>query len=106
MTAQYRVMLKMNIRPGMEDEFEKTWREVGTSVTDFYGNRGQWLARSLDEDGVYYVTSDWTDEVAFREFETSERHLHHRERLHPFRSSGAMSLLRIVAAMPPRVTDG
>jgi heme-degrading monooxygenase HmoA len=96
----FRVMLRMQIKPGLEYEFERTWLAVGESVTSHPANLGQWLSRSEDETGVYYVVSDWVDEVRFREFETSERHLQHRAKLHPFRSSGTMTTMNVVAHMP------
>lgn len=95
----FRVMLRMEIRSGMEEEFEQTWYQVGKTVTEHPANLGQWLARSQDEDGVYYIVSDWTDEPRFREFEHSEGHLTHRKKLHPFRSGGSMSTMQIVYAM-------
>jgi heme-degrading monooxygenase HmoA len=95
----FRVMLRMQIRPGMEEEFEKTWYQIGTGVTDHEANLGQWLARSQDEDGVYYIVSDWTDEPRFREFEHSPAHLEHRKMLHPFRSGGSMMTMRVIYAM-------
>lgn len=95
----FRVMLRMQILPGMEQEFERTWADIGTSVTDWPANIGQWLARSAEEEGVYYVVSDWVDEAQFREFEHSDRHLEHRTRLHPYRSGGSMTTMHIVRAM-------
>jgi heme-degrading monooxygenase HmoA len=96
----FRVMLRMRIKPGMEDEFERTWLAVGESVTSHPANLGQWLSRSDDEAGVYYVVSDWVDEARFREFETSDRHVLHRTTLHPYRSGGTMTTMRVVAHMP------
>jgi heme-degrading monooxygenase HmoA len=98
----FRVQLRMRIKAGCEAEFERVWQEVGDSVTDHPANLGQWLARSLDEEGVYYITSDWTDEERFREFERSDRHLTHRQKLHPYRSDGSMVTMRIVAALTGR----
>ncbi|GAA3501778.1 antibiotic biosynthesis monooxygenase [Streptomyces prasinosporus] len=95
----FRVMLRMEIRPGMEKDFERTWREVGASVTDHPANLGQWLSRSAEENGVYYIVSDWTDEPRFRAFETSERHVRHREKLHPYRTGGSMTTMHVVAAL-------
>lgn len=96
----FRVQLRMRIKTGCEAEFERVWQEVGDSVTDHPANLGQWLARSLDEEGIYYITSDWTDEDRFREFERSDRHLTHRRKLHPYRSDGSMVTMRIVATLP------
>jgi heme-degrading monooxygenase HmoA len=95
----FRVFLRMQIHTGMEEEFEQTWREVGKTVTDHPANIGQWLARSQDEEGTYYITSDWVDEPRFRKFEKSEDHLAHRTRLHPYRSGGTMTTMHVVYAM-------
>nr|WP_157233852.1 antibiotic biosynthesis monooxygenase family protein [Kibdelosporangium phytohabitans] len=89
-------MLRMEIKPGMQEEFEKVWLDVGDSVVSHPANLGQWLSRS-DEDGIYYIVSDWVNEEKFREFETSDRHLHHRQQLHPYRSSGSMVTMKVVA---------
>ena len=99
--ATFRVMLRMQIKPGMEADFERMWQEVGDSVTGHPANRGQWLAKSTaeDEDGIYYIVSDWVDEPQFRAFETSDTHLQHRTKLHPFRSGGSMATMRIVASL-------
>ena len=97
--SAFRVMLRMNIHAGMEQEFERTWQQVGEAVVDHPANLGQWLAKSEEEDGVYYIVSDWVDEARFREFEHSDRHVTHREKLHPYRSGGSMTTMRIVYAM-------
>lgn len=96
---KFRVMLRMRIRPGMEKEFERTWYEIGGAVTENAANIGQWLTRSAEEDGIYFVVSDWTNEERFREFEHSERHLSHRQKLHPFRIDGDMTTMHIVYDM-------
>ncbi|MDG4820753.1 antibiotic biosynthesis monooxygenase [Asanoa sp. WMMD1127] len=97
--GHFRVLLRMNIHPGMEREFEETWHRVGAVITGHPANLGQWLSRSQDEEGVYYVMSDWVDEARFREFEHSDEHLQHRTRLHPYRSSGSMVTMRVRYAM-------
>lgn len=97
MTEIFRVMLRMQIKDGLTDEFEKVWQDVGDSVTSHPANLGQWLSRSVDEDGIYYIVSDWVDEPRFREFETSSRHLDHRQKLHPYRSGGSMTTMNVVA---------
>ena len=99
-TQPFRILLRMNVKPGMEEAFEKTWSAVGDSVTSHPANLGQWLCRSDEESGVYYIISDWVDEPEFREFETSDRHLEHRQKLHPFRSGGSMGTMKVVAALP------
>ncbi|MBF8191924.1 antibiotic biosynthesis monooxygenase [Nonomuraea sp. K274] len=94
----FRVLLRMQIHAGMEEEFERTWYQVGKAVTDHPANLGQWLAKSQEE-GVYFIMSDWTDEPRFREFEHSDGHLEHRTKLHPFRSGGTMDTMNVVYAM-------
>jgi hypothetical protein len=39
--------------------------------------------------------SDWVNEREFRAFESSDAHLAHREKLHPFRSGGEMTTMRV-----------
>ncbi|MEV5753943.1 antibiotic biosynthesis monooxygenase family protein [Actinoallomurus sp. NPDC052308] len=97
--SMFRVMLRMQIHQGMEQEFEQTWHSVGKAVTDHPANIGQWLSRSDEEDNVYYIVSDWTDEPRFREFEHSDTHLAHRTKLHPYRSGGSMTTMHVVYAM-------
>ncbi|MEU6731370.1 antibiotic biosynthesis monooxygenase family protein [Nonomuraea wenchangensis] len=95
----FRVMLRMEIKPGMEHDFEQVWLKIGDAVTSHPACLGQWLSRSR-EDGGYYIVSDWVDEPRFREFETSARHLEHRRRLHPYRSGGTMTTMEVVAYLP------
>ncbi|MGW4829009.1 antibiotic biosynthesis monooxygenase family protein [Amycolatopsis sp. SB7-3] len=97
--AVFRVMLRMQIKPGAEQDFERVWLEIGDSVTSHPANLGQWLSRAEGE-GAYYIVSDWVSEPLFREFETSDRHLEHRQKLHPFRSGGSMTTMSVVAYLP------
>lgn len=97
----FRVLLTMHIRPGMEEEFERVWLEVGDAITSHPANRGQWLLRSAEENGVYYIISDWTGEAQFREFEHSDAHVAHRTKLHPYRSGGSMTTMHVVHALSP-----
>ncbi len=95
-SATFRVLLRMQIRPGMEADFEQTWLDVGGVITSQPANLGQWLMRGVEEAGVYYIISDWVDEPRFREFERSDAHVEHRRRLHPYRSGGSMTTTRVV----------
>lgn len=99
-TGPFRVMLRMQIHPGMEEEFEQTWLATGRAITDHPSNLGQWLSKSAEEVAVYYIVSDWIDEPRFRAYEHSERHLAHRTKLHPFRSSGSMTTMHVVYGTP------
>lgn len=96
MDQAFRVLLRMQIKPGMEQGFERTWLDVGSVITDHPANLGQWLMKSAEEEGIYYIVSDWADETRFREFERSDEHIDHRQRLHPFRSGGSMTTMRVV----------
>lgn len=95
----FRVMLRMNIHPGMESDFEETWYKVGHAITEHRANICQWLARDADDASVYHVISDWVDEPGFREFERSDQHLAHRTKLHPFRKTGTMATMHVVVEM-------
>ncbi|MBX6390476.1 MAG: antibiotic biosynthesis monooxygenase [Frankia sp.] len=96
----FRVMLTMRVHPGMEEEFERTWLRIGDGVTSHPANLGQWLIRSADEPGTYYIVSDWVNERLFREFEQSPGHLEHRRMLHPLRASGSMVTGALLAYLP------
>ncbi|MCM2423345.1 MULTISPECIES: antibiotic biosynthesis monooxygenase family protein [unclassified Streptomyces] len=92
----FRVILRMEIHPGSHVSFEHTWLEVGRLIALEPTNLGQVLVRSVEEESVYYVITDWRDEPSFREFERSEAHVEHRRRLKPFRTGGQMILTQIV----------
>ena len=96
----FRVMLRMRIRPGMGEDFEKAWFSVGDTVSGHPANRGQWLLRSGDEENIYYIMSDWVDEPRFREFEKSAEHVEHRQKLHPYRNGGSMTTMNMVFDLP------
>jgi len=95
--ASFRVLLKVEIPVGTDTDFEQEWRSAAPAVAGHPANRGHWLSRSDQEANTYYVISDWVDEPTFREFESSETHLAHRKRMHPFRVSGSMATMRILA---------
>jgi heme-degrading monooxygenase HmoA len=87
----------MQIHPGMEPEFERTWRQVAEAVTSNPANLGHWLMRGTEaEADAYYIGSDWIDEKRFREFEGSPAHLEHRSQLHPYRAAGSLFLMRVL----------
>ncbi|GGL01872.1 hypothetical protein Sme01_46570 [Sphaerisporangium melleum] len=88
----YRVMVRMRIHPGMERDFERTWREIAATIARHPANRGQSMAKSPTEDGVYYVTSDWENEERFHEFEHSPEHAANRMRLDPYRDPAGTSM--------------
>jgi len=99
-SAVFRVMLRLSVIAGKEEEFEKTWLSIGSVITDHPANLGQWLLRSNDEPRTYYIMSDWVSEPKFREFERSEGHLEHRVKLHPFRDGGSMATMSVVYFLP------
>ncbi|MFC5827927.1 antibiotic biosynthesis monooxygenase family protein [Nonomuraea insulae] len=95
----FRVMLRAEIKQGLETEFEQAWLAIGTGVTGHPANLGQWLYRSESEERVYYIVSDWVDEPSFREFERGDQHVEHRMKLHPYRSGGSMTIMRTVHSL-------
>ncbi|WP_267242545.1 NAD(P)-binding domain-containing protein [Streptomyces sp. PR69] len=103
-TPLFRVILRMEIRPGTQDDFERTWWEVGSAIARQPANRGQTLTRATEGEGgapVYYVITDWTDEESFRAFEVSEAHVGHRKRLGRYRTGGEMTTTQVVYEIPP-----
>jgi heme-degrading monooxygenase HmoA len=101
----FRVMLRMEIKPGMSGEFEETWTRIGSMITKNPANLGQWLMLSAEEEGVYYIISDWVDERRFREFELSDEHFEHRVQLHPYRSEGSMTSMHVIRHLVGSATE-
>lgn len=93
----FRVMLRMEIEPGKEADFEQAWHAGTDAVTGHPANLGQSLARANGEESTYFIVSDWVDEPRFREFEDSPAHLEHRATLHPFRKGGSFHVMEVVA---------
>lgn len=93
-----RVVLRMEIVPGTEQEFEDVWLDVGRVIARNPANRGQVLTRAGDRNAgsVYYVFTDWADEAGFRAFELSAEHVENRRRLGPLRAGGDMTVTSIV----------
>lgn len=91
----FRVLLRMQVKPGQGAEFERVWHESADTITGQPANLGQWLSRGEDPE-VYYIVSDWTSETEFREYERSAEHVTHRSRLHPYRESGSMTTMRVL----------
>ncbi|SEC60831.1 Heme-degrading monooxygenase HmoA [Amycolatopsis tolypomycina] len=95
----FRVILRFEIKEGVEAEFERTWLDIADVITGHPANRGQWLLRGTQPGApVYFVISDWTSEPEFRAFERSDDHLEHRVKLHPFRTGGSMETTTVVHA--------
>lgn len=92
----FRVLLRMDVHPGLERDFEQEWTQIAGVIACDPAILGQALMRSADGDSTYYVTSDWPDEQSFRRFELSEAHVEHRRRLHPYRRGGWMATTEIV----------
>jgi heme-degrading monooxygenase HmoA len=95
--GSFRVALTVQVKPGLEDDFERAWLSGRDIIAGHPANRGHWLCRSTTDPATWYVTSDWSDEPSFREFERSEAHLEHRQQLHPYRVGGAMATMTVVA---------
>jgi len=98
----YRVLLRMEVRPGLEEQFERAWSDGARTIAEEPANVAQTLSRGAD---AYYIVSDWTDEESFLDYEGSERHLVHRSRLHPYRASGSMTTMRVVDSLPGKAAE-
>ncbi|MER5914423.1 antibiotic biosynthesis monooxygenase family protein [Streptomyces sp. NPDC001982] len=93
----FRVMLRLEIVPGKDAEFEQAWLAGTHAVTGHPANLGQSLSR--EPDGTYVIISDWVDEPRFREFEESPDHLEHRATLHPFRKGGSFHVMEVLRSI-------
>ncbi|MQY11600.1 3-sulfolactaldehyde reductase [Streptomyces sp. RB5] len=99
-TPPFRVILRMEILPGTEGDFEKTWREVAAGIARQPANLGQTLVRSVEDPRIHFVFTDWADEASFRAFEVSDAHVENRRRLAPFRGAGDMWVTQVVREVP------
>ncbi|MEV5985411.1 antibiotic biosynthesis monooxygenase family protein [Streptomyces sp. NPDC052051] len=97
-TGSFRVLLTVQVKPGAEADFEKAWEEGSKEVTAQAGNLGHTLARSTQDESVYFVMSEWKDQDSFLAFEKSPEHIAHREKLHPFRAGGSLAMMHLVGA--------
>ncbi|WP_250291273.1 antibiotic biosynthesis monooxygenase family protein [Frankia sp. CiP1_Cm_nod1] len=77
MTGMIRAELRMRVRPGCEDAFERAWREAAEEIAQVAGNLGQALIRDLTDPRTYVITSDWADRQRLEAFGGSD----YRERL-------------------------
>ena len=96
----FRMLLRIDVHPGREPEFEREWRAIAEGIAGHAGHRGQSLMRSATEDATYFVLSEWVDAESFRTFELSEQHVHNRRRLDEYRHGGSMQTMTLVAAVP------
>jgi heme-degrading monooxygenase HmoA len=105
-TSLFRVVLRFGVHQGMEDQFEATWQRIGASVAAQPAVRGQWLLRSAEEPGTYWIMSDWEDEPRFRAFELGAAHREHRKLLQPYRRDVSMTTMHVAChlATGTRVT--
>lgn len=92
-TATLRVLLRMEVEPGREEEFENVWFDHATAIGARPENLGQCLLTSASEGSTYYVITDWVDEPSFREFERSESQQEYLKQVVPMRVRGSMTLL-------------
>ncbi|MFE9770420.1 antibiotic biosynthesis monooxygenase family protein [Streptomyces sp. NPDC005931] len=97
----HRVILRMEVFPELAGDFERTWGKVAEAISREPANLGQTLVRDTEEEGVYWVLTDWTDEAGFRTFELSEAHVEHRRRLKPYRRGGTMNVTELVRHVDP-----
>lgn len=99
--AGFRMMLRLEIVPGCDADFEATWRAVAAEVSQGSECLRQWLLRVPAEPGVYFIVSDWADAAAFQRFRESPGHDGHASRLKPFQRSMTVTLTEIAAGVEP-----
>lgn len=92
----FRLLLRMRVQAGSEGKFEEVWRSVGDAFARHPACLGQCLSRDAEDQGVYYVVSDWVDEPRFREFQGSTQHREHQARLAPYRFDASMTTMHVV----------
>ncbi len=66
--ATVRTMLRMRVREGCEDQFERAWQQAAHEISRVPGNVRQELIRDGDDPRTFIITSDWTDREAVDAF--------------------------------------
>lgn len=92
-----RATLKLKVRPGLEDEFVRAWREVAATVDRLPGNLRQALVRDAADPAVFAITSDWSSVESFRAFERSPEQDALTAHLRQLRESAEMSVDHLLA---------
>ena len=92
-----RATLHLKIRPGLEADFERAWRDVARAVQRAPGNLRQALLRDPADAGAFVITSDWADEASFRCFERSPEQDALTATIRALRESALMSVHELVA---------
>jgi heme-degrading monooxygenase HmoA len=73
--ADVRSMIRFQVKPGREAEFEAAFRRAGmlTLPRQAPGFVSEELCRSLEEASVYVVVARWTSEAAYRAWQQRSR---------------------------------
>jgi len=91
-----RATLTITVKPGMEAEFERVWREIAEHVRRNPANVRQTLLRDPDDTRTFIVTSDWVNREAFTEFERSPEQDDLTAPIRDLRETGRMAVQEIV----------
>ena len=91
-----RTILTMQVRPGAEPEFEQAWLSAADGISRYPGNRGQSMMRDADEPGRYFITGDWQDADALREFQRSPQREALSAALDPLRVSATRGVTEVL----------
>jgi quinol monooxygenase YgiN len=97
---RFRMQIRMKVRTGRDGEFEDGWLALASAAQAHPANVDQWLARSSQEPGVYFVVSDWTDEEGYRDFLSSPGFRRTIVVLRPFLADDTMSASHVVHHLP------
>lgn len=91
-----RAVLRMKVKEGLGQDFERAWRNVAEHTRHVPGNLRQTLLVDQNEPGVFVITSDWEDPESFRRFERSEIQDILTTPLRAMRESSQMSIQTLV----------
>lgn len=91
-----RAVLRMEIRPEDNAEFERVWRAVAGAVSEHWGVLQQTLVRDGEGENAYLVISDWPNSEEFRLFERSEEQDRLTAPLRKLRSSASLSVYEVI----------
>lgn len=100
-----RAVLRMKVKEGREQDFERAWKNVAEHTCRVPGNLRQALLIDQGEPGVFVITSDWEDHESFRRFERSEIQDILTSSLRAMRESSQMSIQTLVTHVDHQGAD-
>ncbi len=91
-----RATLRMKVRDGRAEDFERAWLAVAERVRSLPGNLRQSLLRDPDDASTFVVVTDWDSRATFSQFEHSPEQDDLTAPLRDLRESANMTVYEVL----------